>query len=231
MDSDDKKRMAKAVLFFLCYNSKKYKFFETPIKKADFIIENIFEEGNIIDDKKIIELYFERNEQAIKETDIKYGKLCHKIAYNILNNLQDSEECVNDTYLGVWNKIPPTRPDNFKAYISKIVRSISIDKFRKQKAKKRSADMVMALDELADILPDERYAPSRNDEEIGKSISIFLNKQKEVVRRVFLLKYFYFESNIAIAERCGFTERKVTHMLAHTRAQLKEYLIKEEIYL
>ena len=223
--------MAKAVLFFLCYNSKKYKFFETLIKKDDFIIENIFEEGNIIDDKKIIELYFERNEQAIKETDIKYGKLCHKIAYNILNNLQDSEECVNDTYLGVWNKIPPTRPDNFKAYISKIVRSISIDKFRKQKAKKRSADMVMALDELADILPDERYAPSRNDEEIGKSISIFLNKQKEVVWRVFLLKYFYFESNIAIAERCGFTERKVTHMLAHTRAQLKEYLIKEEIYL
>ena len=83
----------------------------------------------------------------------------------------------------MWNKIPPTRPDNFKAYISKIVRSISIDKFRKQKAKKRSADMVMALDELADVLPDERY------------------------------------------------ERKVTHMLAHTRAQLKEYLIKEEIYL
>ena len=71
--------MAKAVLFFLCYNSKKYKFFETLTKKDDFIIENIFEEGNIIDDKKIIELYFERNEQAIKETDIKYGKLCHKI--------------------------------------------------------------------------------------------------------------------------------------------------------
>ena len=231
MDSDDKKRMAKAVLFFLCYNSKNINFLRRSSKKDDFIIENIFEEGNIIDDKKIIELYIERNEQAINETDIKYGKLCHKIAYNILNNLQDSEECVNDTYLGVWNKIPPTRPDNFKAYISKIVRSISIDKFRKQKAKKRSSDMVMALDELADILPDERYAPGRNDEEIGKSISIFLNKQKEVVRRVFLLKYFYFESNIAIAERCGFTERKVTHMLAHTRAQLKEYLIKEEIYL
>ena len=116
-------------------------------------------------------------------------------------------------------------------HVSVIERGLKVDKFRKQKAKKRSADMVMALDELADILPDERYAPSRNDEEIGKSISIFLNKQKEVVRRVFLLKYFYFESNIAIAERCGFTERKVTHMLAHTGAQLKEYLIKEEIYL
>ena len=217
--------------FFYAIIQKNINFLRRSSKKDDFIIENSCEGGNIIDDKKIIELYFERNEQAIKETDIKYGKLCHKIAYNILNNLQDSEECVNDTYLGVWNKIPPTRPDNFKAYISKIVRSISIDKFRKQKAKKRSADMVMALDELADILPDERYAPSRNDEEIGKSISIFLNKQKEVVRRVFLLKYFYFESNIAIAERCGFTERKVTHMLAHTGAQLKEYLIKEEIYL
>ena len=187
----------------LCYDSK----------KADFIIENIFEEVNIIDDKKIIELYFERNQQAIKKTDIEYGKLCHKIAYNVLNNRQDSEECVNDTYLGVWNRIPPARPGNFKSYISTIVRNISIDKFRKLKAQKRSANMVMALDELADVLPDERYAPGRNDEEIGKSISIFLYKQKEEIRRVFLLKYFYFESNIAIAERCGFTERKACKLL------------------
>ena len=200
-------------------------------KKHDFIIENTFEEVNIIDDIKIIELYFERNERAIKETDIKYGKLCHKIAYNILNNLQDSEECVNDTYLGVWNKIPPTRPDNFKAYISKIVRSISIDKFRKQKAKKRSADMVMALDELTEVLPDERHAPGRNDEEIGKLIRIFLRKQKEEVQRVFVLKYFYFESNRAIAEKYGFTERKVTNMLARTRNKLKKYLIEEGIYI
>ena len=220
-------------LFSFCYamTQKNIIFLRRPSKKADFIIENIFEEVNIIDDKKIIELYFERNQQAIKKTDIEYGKLCHKIAYNVLNNRQDSEECVNTTYLEMWDRIPPTRPAKFKAYISRIVRSTSVDRVRHLTAKKRSADMVMALDELADILPDERYAPSRNDEEIGKSISIFLNKQKEVVRRVFLLKYFYFESNIAIAERCGFTERKVTHMLAHTRAQLKEYLIKEEIYL
>ena len=217
--------------FFYAMTQKNIIFLRRPSKKADFIIENIFEEGNIIDDKKIIELYFERNEQAIKETDIKYGKLCHKIAYNILNNLQDSEECVNDTYLGVWNKIPPTRPDNFKAYISKIVRSISIDKFRKQKAKKRSADMVMALDELTEVLPDERHAPGRNDEEIGKLIRIFLRKQKEEVQRVFVLKYFYFESNRAIAEKYGFTERKVTNMLARTRNKLKKYLIEEGIYI
>ena len=217
--------------FFHAIIQKNINFLRRSSKKYDFIIENIFEEVNIIDDKKIIELYFERNQQAIKKTDIEYGKLCHKIAYNVLNNRLDSEECVNTAYLEVWNRIPPTRPAKFKAYISRIVRSTSVDRVRHLTAKKRSADMVMALDELADILPDERYAPSRNDEEIGKSISIFLNKQKEVVRRVFLLKYFYFESNRAIAEKYGFTERKVTHMLAHTRAQLKEYLIKEEIYL
>ena len=90
-------------LFSFCYamTQKNIIFLRRPSKKADFIIENIFEEVNIIDDKKIIELYFERNQQAIKKTDIKYGTLCHKIAYNVLNNRQDSEECVNDTYLGV----------------------------------------------------------------------------------------------------------------------------------
>lgn len=200
-------------------------------KKHDFIIENTFEEVNIIDDIKIIELYFERNEQAIKETDIKYGKLCHKLAYNILNNHQDSEESVNTTYLEVWNRIPPTRPAKFKAYISTIVRAISIDKVRRLAAKKRSADMVMALDELTEVLPDERYAPGRNEEEIGKLISIFLRKQKEDVQRVFVLKYFYFESNRAIAEKYGFTERKVTNMLARTRNKLKKYLIEEGIYI
>ena len=130
--------------FFYAIIQKNINFLRRSSKKDDFIIENIFEEGNIIDDKKIIELYFERNEQAIKETDIKYGKLCHKIAYNILNNLQDSEECVNTTYLEMWDRIPPTRPSKFKAYISRIVRSTSVDRVRHLTAKKRSADMVMA---------------------------------------------------------------------------------------
>ena len=200
-------------------------------KKDDFIIENTFEEVNIIDDIKIIDLYFERNERAIKETDIKYGKLCHKIAYNVLNNHQDSEECVNTAYLEVWNRIPPTRPAKFKVYISRIVRSTSIDRVRHLTAKKRSADMVMALDELTEVLPDERHAPERNDEEIGKLIRIFLRKQKEEVQRVFVLKYFYFESNRTIAEKYGFTERKVTNMLARTRNKLKKYLIEEGIYI
>lgn len=219
------------MLLFHAIIKKNINFLRRSSKKYDFIIENILEGVNIIDDIRIIELYFERNEQAIKETDIKYGKLCHKLSYNVLNNRQDSEECVNTTYLEVWNRIPPTRPAKFKAYISIIVRDISIDKLRHLTAKKRSADMVMALDELTEILPDERHAPGRNDEEIGKLLSIFLRKQKEEVQRVFVLKYFYFESNRAIAEKYGFIERKVTNMLARTRNKLKKYLIEEGIYI
>ena len=219
------------MLLFHAIIKKNINFLRRSSKKYDFIIENILEGVNIIDDIRIIELYFERNEQAIKETDIKYGKLCHKLSYNVLNNRQDSEECVNTTYLEVWNRIPPTRPAKFKAYISIIVRDISIDKLRHLTAKKRSADMVMALDELTEILPDERHAPGRNDEEIGKLLSIFLRKQKEEVQRVFVLKYFYFESNRAIAEKYGFAERKVTNMLARTRNKLKKYLIEEGIYI
>lgn len=219
------------MLLFHAIIKKNINFLRRSSKKYDFIIENILEGVNIIDDIRIIELYFERNEQAIKETDIKYGKLCHKLSYNVLNNRQDSEECVNTTYLEVWNRIPPTRPAKFKAYISIIVRDISIDKLRHLTAKKRSADMVMALDELTEILPDERHAPGRNDEEIGKLLSIFLRKQKEEVQRVFVLKYFYFESNRAIEEKYGFTERKVTNMLARTRNKLKKYLIEEGIYI
>ena len=219
------------MLLFHAIIKKNINFLRRSSKKYDFIIENILEGVNIIDDIRIIELYFERNEQAIKETDIKYGKLCHKLSYNVLNNRQDSEECVNTTYLEVWNRIPPTRPAKFKAYISRIVRSTSVDRVRHLTAKKRSADMVMALDELTEILPDERHAPGRNDEEIGKLLSIFLRKQKEEVQRVFVLKYFYFESNRAIAEKYGFTERKVTNMLARTRNKLKKYLIEEGIYI
>ena len=219
------------MLLFHAIIQKNINFLRRSSKKYDFIIENIFEEVNIIDDIKIIELYFERNEQAIKETDIKYGKFCRNMAYKILNNHQDSEECVNTTYLEMWDRIPPTRPAKFKAYISRIVRSTSVDRVRHLTAKKRSADMVMALDELTEVLPDERHAPGRNDEEIGKLISIFLRKQKEEVQRVFVLKYFYFESNRAIAEKYGFTERKVTNMLARTRNKLKKYLIEEGIYI
>ena len=113
-------------------------------------------EVNNMDDLRIIELYFERDEQAIKETDVKYGKLCHSIAYNILNNHEDSEECVNDTYVGVWNAIPPTMPNNFMSFVCRIARNLSLKRLEFMKREKRSADVLLSLDELASVLPDER---------------------------------------------------------------------------
>ena len=107
-----------------------------------------------MNDIMIIDLYYSRNEQAIKETDIKYGKLCFNLADNILRNHQDSEECVNDTYLGVWNTIPPTRPKNFAAFLCKIVRNLSIKRLEFNLAKKRMKNQIDAFDELHNILPD-----------------------------------------------------------------------------
>ncbi len=182
-----------------------------------------------MEDQQIIDLYFDRNEQAITETNVKYGKLCHSIAYNILSNREDSEECVNDTYIGVWNAVPPTRPNNFMAFVCRIARNLSLKRLEFLKREKRSADMILSLDELSAVLPDERYAPDVSDEDVGKMISQFLRTQKEDVRNVFIRKYYFFDSVKEIAERYSFTESKVKNMLFYTRNKLKDYLIKEGV--
>lgn len=180
-----------------------------------------------MDDLRIINLYFERNEQAITETSTKYGKLCHSIAYNILHNYEDSEECVNDTYIGMWNAIPPTRPNNLTAFICRITRNLSLKRLEYLKREKRSADIVLSLDELTAVLADNQYAPDVSDEDIGKLISQFLRTQKDDVRNVFIRKYYFFDSIKEIAVRYSFTESKVKNMLFSTRNKLKDYLIKE----
>ena len=184
-----------------------------------------------MDDLNIIELYFERNERAIRETDAKYGKLCYRIAYNILNNREDSEECVNDTYMGAWNAIPPARPDNFMAFLSKIARNLSLKRLEFLAREKRSAAIVLSLDELAGVLPDERFSPEASDEYVGVLISAFLRTQKADARNVFVRRYFFFDSIGEICARYSFTESKVKNMLFRTRNKLKEYLIKEGIDL
>ena len=182
-----------------------------------------------MDDLQIIELYFARDEQAIKETDSKYGKLCFRVAKNILFDDEDSEECVNDTFLTVWNKIPPTRPNNFKAFICKITRNLSLKKLELSNAGKRSANAVISLSEIEEILPDDRTAPGVEEEEIGKLISAFLWSEKEDTRNVFLCKYWFFDSISDIAKRYSFSESKVKSMLFHTRNRLREFLKKEGI--
>ena len=182
-----------------------------------------------MDDQRIVELYFERNEQAIKETEDKYGKLCQRIAYNILNNPEDAEEVVNDTLAGIWNTIPPARPSNLMAFVCGIARNLSLKRLEFLRRKKRSVEMTVSLDELADILPDERYVPNVNDEDIAKLINTFLHKQKKDIRKVFIRRYYFFDSIKEISEKYAFTESKVKNMLFNTRKKLKDYLIKEGV--
>ena len=182
-----------------------------------------------MDDLQIIELYFARDEHAIKKTDRKYGKMCFRVAKNLLFNNEDSEECVNDTYLTVWNKIPPTRPNNFIAFICKITRNLSLKRLEVSNAMKRSAGTIISMSELEKALPDQCIAPDVEDEELGKLISAFLWSEKALDRNVVLRKYWFFDSISDIAERYSMNENSVKSMLFRSRNRLREFLRKEGI--
>lgn len=181
-----------------------------------------------MDDRSIIEMYFERDERAIKETDEKYGRLCHGIAYNILGSAEDAEECVSDTYMGVWNAIPPERPREFKAFVCAIARRISLKRLEFLTREKRSVNMTVSFSELESVLPDES-AEMIGDRELGRLISDFLRTQKKDARNVFVRKYYFFDTVEEIARRYSFSQSKVKSILYHTRKRLKEYLSKEGI--
>ena len=184
-----------------------------------------------MEDQAIVALYFQRAEQAIAETIQKYGSLCRSIAQNLLPVRQDAEECVNDTYIGVWNAIPPTRPNNFMAFLCKITRNISLKRIEAMARQKRSQATIVSLDELAEILPDESIGENISNDNLTELISDFLRKEKADVRNVFIRKYYFFDSVGDIAKRYGFTEDKVKSMLYHTRKKLKDYLIKEGVVI
>lgn len=180
-----------------------------------------------MDDSRIIELYFARDEQAIQETEQKYGRLCHGIAYNILQNAEDTEECVNDTFAAVWNAIPPAKPDNFIAFVCKIARNVSLKRLEFLRREKRSANITLSFEELDCILPDADASVNLDDEELGRLINKFLLAQKEDTRNVFLRRYFFFDSIEDVAKRYGFSNTKVKNMLFSTRKKLKDFLTKE----
>ncbi len=184
-----------------------------------------------MDDLQIIHLYFERSESAIKETETKYGKLCFRIASNILRDVSDSEECVNDTWFSVWNTIPPTRPNNFSAFLCKITRNLALKRLDYNKAKKRTPEVLVSLDELEQVVPDNHLPSTLEAEELGRLISAFLRKEKAEARNVFLRRYWYFDTVSDIASRYSFSESKVKVLLHRTRSKLREYLNKEGITL
>lgn len=186
-----------------------------------------------MDDSKIIELYMDRSEQAISETARKYGRYCHYIAYNILHNDEDSEECVNDTYLRTWNSIPPKRPNKLQTFLGKITRNLSLNKYEKQSAEKRGSGQVpLILDELTECIPADRSSETLvEDMVIKETLDRFLDNLSADARKIFVRRYWYMSSVKEIAEEYGLSESKVTVTLFRTRQKLKTVLEKEGIAL
>lgn len=185
---------------------------------------------NQMDDEKIIELFFARSEQALTELDRKYGKLCHNLSFNILNNQQDAEECVNDAYLGIWNKIPPEKPNSLQAYICKIVRNISLKLYHRKTATKRNSTYQVAMEELEDCLsaPNEIEAEIES-KRLAHIIQDFLDSLTEENCVIFMRRYWFSDSYAEIAERVGLAEKAVSVRLTRIRKQLKNYLIEREV--
>ena len=186
-----------------------------------------------MDDDKIIKLYFERSEKAISETDKKYGGRCRLTAYSILGSREDSEECTNDTYMRLWNAIPPKEPSPLCAFIMRIVRNLALDRVKRSFAAKRAEGNYAAVyEELSDCIPApdnvERTVEGR---ELSALIDRFLDTLGQEKKTVFLMRYFSFYPVSEIAGRLGFTESKVKVTLMRTREKLKEYLESEGIVL
>lgn len=180
-------------------------------------------------DEQIVELYWSRSEDAIKETDRKYGRYLTRVAYNILANTQDSEESVNDTYLYAWNSMPPQRPGALSSYLAKITRRVSIDIFRrKNRDKRKGSEYALSLSELEECIsagggPEEVI----NAQQLGAAINTFLRKQSEEIRNVFIGRYYFLDPVKTVAQYCGVSESAAKSMLHRTRGKLRDYL-KEE---
>ncbi len=184
-----------------------------------------------MEDFEIIELYFNRDELAIAETERKYGRLCRKIANKIIGNEHDADECVNDTYLGIWQAIPPQRPNNLCAFVAKIARNLAIGRLKYRVAAKRSCEALVSLSELEEVIPDVSSFDDIEDREVGRWISDFLYSENEEVRNIFIRKYWYFDSIEELSEKYGYSKPKIKSILFRTRNKLREYLAEKGIAL
>ena len=184
-----------------------------------------------MDDNKIIELYWNRSEKAISETATKYGGYCYTIAYNILSNSEDSEESVNDTWLAAWNTMPPKRPKLLAAFLGKMTRYISLDRWKNRTAAKRGGGEVpLVLEELEECISGEDSVEREYlKKEFAMMMNRFLENLPEIERKVFLCRYWYMDSIEDIAERFSFSESKVASMLHRTRGKLRKMLEQEGI--
>lgn len=179
--------------------------------------------SEIQSDNYIIELFCRRDELAVKEIAAKYGHYCTKIAMNILGDARDAEEAVNDAYLQAWNSIPPTRPDSLSAYVGRITRNLSINKYNARNTqKRRGGEYALSIEELNDCIPQKVSTDS--DNALSQCINAFLQRQKQENRMIFVCRYFYFDCIAEIAKRYGKSESKIKSTLFRMRNKLKQYL-------
>ena len=186
-----------------------------------------------MDDTMIIDLYWERSESAINETALKYGNYCTKIAMNILQSREDSEECVNDTYLKTWDAIPPQRPEKLSAFLGRITRNLSFNKYKARSTQKRGGtDIELLLSELEDCIPSGSSVEADYEAgQLAKLIDSFLASSKPENRVIFVRRYWYADSIASISNRFGISESKVKSSLLRTRNKLRDYLEKEGVTL
>lgn len=181
-----------------------------------------------MDDAKIVQLYWDRDEQAIPVTANKYGNYCTSIAKNILGNREDAEECVNDTYMNAWNSMPPHRPNILSTFLGKIVRNLSIKRYRHNTADKRGGGQAtVVLDEIAELVSDTGSVEQEIDrKELVKAIDSFLDKLPSDRKNIFVCRYWFFDSISDIANRFGMTESNVSVTLNRLRLKLHNYLLE-----
>lgn len=216
----NREQLKSLYIFKSCCNTKD--------KKVVIMYRGALKGGLMMDDITIIELFCKRDERAINELKYKYEKLCYKICRNILRQEQDIEECINDTYLAVWNSIPPESPAHLSSYICKILKNFCINKAKYNSADKRNVEFTISLEELSDCLSSFNDTESVTSAKVlGEMISSFLYTQNETHRKIFVRRYWYSDSIDEIARLYNMNERTIRSVLHRMRKKLKLYLMKE----
>lgn len=186
-----------------------------------------------MEDKQIIELFLSRSEQAIYEAEIKYGRYCRKIAFNILGNDEDSEECVNDALMRLWGSIPPNEPQSLSSFVGRITRNLALDRLRQKNSDKRGGgEIPLVLDEISEFVSgSDQIERLHESQEITDALNSFLGELGKVERGVFMRRYWMLETVADVAGHYGLTVSNTTTMLFRLRKKLKKHLMKEGIAL
>lgn len=192
-----------------------------------------YDKDAFLTDKQIIDLYWHRDESAIEETDKKYGRMLFRIAYNLLSDRMDCEECKNDTYVRAWRSIPPTRPRVLPAYLIEIMRRVAINKYKQKTSQRRvPSELTVSMDELRDSLQNEASLGSERDAaEIGEAISAFLRELPERRRHIFIERFYFAEPVEEIATELSVSVATIYRELERIRKDLKVYLERNDIYI